>query len=162
MAFTDYASLSDDSRVWIYRSSRELNDEEVIQLNQWLEEFVSQWTAHNQQLNSFAKVYKNRFVIIFLDEQSSTAASGCSIDSQVRFMKEIENALNIDLFDRLHFDFLVDEKIISIHKDEIKQRMSEGLIEESSLVFDHLIKCKADFEASWVKPFSKSWHARLV
>ena len=113
MAKLSYESLSDSSRIWIYRSDRLLSAEETLKVDNWLNQFTEKWTAHNQSLKAFGQVYHSKFIVILLDEESSNQASGCSIDSQVRFIKDIGAALNIDFFDRLHFDFLIDNSRLS-------------------------------------------------
>lgn len=162
MAVASYQSLADSSRVWIYRANRKLTDEEVIQVDAWSEKFITQWTAHSHSLNALSKVYHSQFLVIFLDEESSTQASGCSIDSQVRFIKEVGNALNVDFFDRLHFDFVLNEEVISIHKDEVQSKITSGELSADSLVLDHLVKTKAQFTSAWSVPLSQSWHKRLI
>ena len=132
------------------------------QLNRLLLKFVDQWTAHNHQLNAFGQVFHNRFIVIILDEMNSSLASGCSIDSQVNFIRELGENLEVDFFDRLHFDFLLDGEVVSFHKDEVGQHLESGILQKSTLVFDHLIKTKAEFEKTWQKELSKSWHSRLI
>ena len=162
MAYTSFESLHDLSRVWIYRSSIDLSDEQVLNINQWLLEFIEQWTAHNQTLKSHGSVYHNKFIVICLDEYSSSQASGCSIDSQVRFIKDIGNSLNIDFFDRLHFDFFISDSVVSYHKDEVKDMIDSGQLDKDPIVLDHLVKNKSEFEKKWMKPLSTSWHSNLI
>ena len=162
MAFTEFENLHGESRVWIYRSSRALDEEEVNKADGWLKKFIDQWTAHNQGLNAFGKVYLARFMVIVLDELSSSAASGCSIDAQVRFVKDVGNTLNIDFFDRLHFDFELGGEVVSYHKDDVGKLMDEGILSDTSVIFDHLVKTKREFEQNWKKELSKSWHYGLI
>ena len=159
MAFADYKSLADSSRTWIYRSDRKLSKTEEVKVEEWILQFIDKWTAHNQTLRAFGKVYHSQFLVIFLDEESSTQASGCSIDAQVRFIKEVGNALDINFFDRMHFDFIEEEKIISFHKDEIAKKIEIGVLREDSLSIQIiLVKSKKDFENVWSVPLNKSWH----
>lgn len=87
-------------RIWIYQSDRELSETEVGLANNKLQEFAAQWKAHGKELAARAEIRYNRFIILFLNE-SVEAASGCSIDSSVRFLKAIENELGVNLFDRM-------------------------------------------------------------
>jgi hypothetical protein len=162
MAIATYETLSDSSRLWIYRADRVLNDDEVAKINSWLTKFINQWTAHNQTLKAFGTIYHSRFITIFLDEENSSQASGCSIDSQVRFIQDMGNALNVDFFDRLHFDFMVEDGILTYHKDDVTTKIQDGDISEDTMVMDHLVKTKKQFEDSWLVPLSQSWHKRLI
>ncbi|MEE9371733.1 MAG: hypothetical protein V3V00_01640 [Saprospiraceae bacterium] len=162
MALATFNSLSDSSRVWIYRSDRKLAPNETIQVSKWIEQFINQWTAHNHTLKAHGSVYHDRFIVILLDEESSAQASGCSIDSQVRFVKDVGESLKIDFFDRLHFDFIIDNKVITIHKDEVQPKISSGDIDKNILVLNHLVKTKSQFINEWSVPLSESWHQRLI
>ena len=65
-------------------------------------------------------------------------------------------------FDRLHFDFEIEGRIETYHKDDIKELIGNGRLSPSSVVFDHLVKSKREFDLNWKKSFSESWHSRLV
>ena len=162
MAIAAYEHLSDSSRVWIYRSDRRLTIDEENKVNNWLSQFVQQWTAHNNSLSANAKVYHHQFIVILLDEENSAEASGCSIDSQVRFIKDMGNALKVDFFDRLYFDFLEGDQVVSYHKDEVKNKIESGELSSDPLVFDHVVKTKHKFVENWAVPLSQSWHSRLI
>src|ERR1700749_1742248 len=96
--------FSENSRVWIYQSDKKLADAEVQQIQQNLDAFTTQWTAHNPQLKAKAEVRYNRFLILIVDE-SQAGASGCSIDKSVNFMQHLERQFNINLFDRFNLAY---------------------------------------------------------
>src|ERR1700759_2190076 len=96
--------FSENSRVWIYQSDKELTDSEVALLQSQLDNFTTGWTAHNNQLKAKAEIRYNRFIILVVDE-SQAGASGCSIDKSVRFMKDIEQEFGINLFDRFNLAY---------------------------------------------------------
>ena len=50
-------------------------------------------------------LYKNRFLILAVDE-SQASASGCSIDSSVKFVKAMESELGTDFFNRMNLVIL--------------------------------------------------------
>src|SRR5690606_41648575 len=87
-------------RIWIYQSNRELSEQEVALAENKLHGFTEQCKAHGKELAARAEVRYNRLVILFLNEDLE-AASGCSIDSSLRFLKVIEVELGIVLFDRM-------------------------------------------------------------
>ena len=71
--------FSADSRIWVYTCNRKLTDGESLDVQQQLDSFCRQWTAHNQALQAVAEVFENQFVFLMVDE-SKSGASGCSID----------------------------------------------------------------------------------
>ncbi len=95
-----FTQLSNDSRVWVYQSNRTFSENEKSLLNESFKEFVSSWAAHGSKLVADAIVIGDYFVVLAVDEKIAMA-SGCSIDSSVKFIKSIGHQLNIDFFNRL-------------------------------------------------------------
>jgi len=158
---TQYDILHNDSRVWIYQSNRQLSDAEVERLRPVIRSFTTQWVSHSQQLKAFGDIFYNQFIVLMVDE-SQAGASGCSIDKSVYFVKEIENALQIDLFDRLNFTYKDGNEIKMAQRDDFARLFSEGKINDETLVFDNLVKTKKEFDETWLKPLKESWHKRMV
>jgi len=158
---TKYNLLSDDTRVWIYQSNRQLSNAEVELLRPAISNFTTQWVSHNLQLKAFGDVFHKQFIVLMVDE-SRAGASGCSIDKSVYFIKHIENELQINLFDRLSFTFKDGDEIKTAQKDDFANLFNEGKINDDTLVFDNLVKTKKDFDEAWVKPLRESWHKRMV
>lgn len=156
-----FESLPDSARVWVYQSSRPLRPQEAERLNQWLEEFTEQWTSHNRQLQASADLRHNQFIILAVDE-SQAGASGCSIDKSVHFLKQVEAAFGIQLFDRMTFAWLEDGQVCTADSDTFSKYYGEGRIQGSTLVFNNLVKTKGELAAGWVVPLEKSWHRRMV
>lgn len=85
-------NYSPDSKVWIYQSSRPFTEEEISAINDQLAIFTKQWTAHNAQLQAQGNIIEDRLILLIVDE-THTAASGCSIDTSVHFIKSLEKNL---------------------------------------------------------------------
>lgn len=157
----DYKSLSDDSRVWIYQSNRLLSDAEVAEIRKYGEEFIKNWAAHGAELEAALEVFHKRFIVLFADE-SKVLASGCSIDSSVRFIKDIQNAYQIDLFDRLNIAFMQSGKIDTLRMADFQQALAKSMLTGETLVFNNLVETKKQFEDSWLVPLKESWHKQLL
>ena len=107
---TTLASMPSDARLWVYQNDRVLSDDEVKEIKNLGEQFVSQWAAHGASLNASFDVLYNLFVVIAVDEKQA-AASGCSIDSATRFVKELEQKMNLNLLDRMQVAYRQENKI---------------------------------------------------
>src|SRR5580698_9087632 len=105
-------NFSENSKVRIYQSTRELNADEMARITSILNDFTTGWTAHNNQLKAKAEVRYNRFIILVVDE-TQAGASGCSIDKSVNFMKLVEQQFGINLFDRFNLAYRDGEKVLS-------------------------------------------------
>ncbi|MFZ1749015.1 MAG: hypothetical protein WAU01_02435 [Saprospiraceae bacterium] len=161
-----YEKLDAQSRVWIYQASDILTSDQVLGIKTELNEFLEDWTAHNAQLFTFGDVYYDRFLVIFADERF-TGASGCSIDKSVHFIENIEKKYGISLLGRMQVAYLDGLKsdaksIMTSPLNDLQGLFADGVINSQTLVFDNLVKTKADFESKWTKPLQESWHKRFV
>ena len=104
---------------------------------------------------------EDRFILLAVDEGQADA-SGCSIDKSVHFLKQLEAQLDIDLFDRMTFAWKDDSGVKTASSEEFAQLYRAGKIGDDTLVFDNLVKTKAELEENWLKPLNKSWHRRFV
>ena len=156
-----YESLADTSRVWIYQAARPFTDAELQEAQKYLEQFAQQWVSHNRALKAFAKVFHQQFIVLIVDE-SQAGASGCSIDSSVKFLQKLSAHFDIDFFDRMTFAYKEGAFVKTAPRTEFATLYKTGQLTEETLVFDNLVTTKADFEAAWIKPLGKSWHKRMV
>ena len=152
--------FSEQSRVWIYQSDKELYDEQAKQLLGQLHDFAAEWTAHNHQLKAKAEVRYNRFLILIVDE-SQAGASGCSIDKSVNFMKKLEQQFGISLFDRFNFAYREGEKVLSAPRHEFEEMLKNKRINTDTIVFNNLVQNLTELENKWEVPFKDSWHQQL-
>ena len=159
---TQLDRFSEESRVWIYQADRRLNDVETEAVKKSLKQFALSWTSHNRDLLAYADIYFNRFVVLIADE-TNNKAGGCSIDASVHFLKRLGQEFGLDLFDRMQFAYIDENKSIQVaSRDDFIKLFESGKITAATKVFDNLVKTKKDFAESWVKPLSESWHARMV
>jgi hypothetical protein len=152
--------FSENSRVWIYQSDRKLTDLETQEIEAKLKAFVSEWTAHTMQLAAGAEVRYNRFLILIVDE-SKAGASGCSIDKSVKFMKQLEQEYNINLFDRFNLAYKEGEEVLSAPRNAFEELIKQGTITANTTVFNNLVQSLAELNTKWEVPFSQSWHPQL-
>jgi hypothetical protein len=155
------ANLAAHARVWVYQSNRPFSESETQQIDNQLVEFVKTWASHQNKLAAAGEVLHNRFVVLMVDEQLA-GASGCSIDSSVRFLKQLEQQYQVNLFDRFVFSYLDGEEAQSVDSGTFADLYRQGKINDETLVFDPLVQNKAALDAQFIKPLGKSWHKRMV
>ncbi len=90
-----------ESKIWLYLADRELTATEANEIQARLDEFIAKWATHGKELIADAKVVGNRFIIVVSDDQK-VKASGCSIDSTVRVIKELGEQYGVNFFNRLN------------------------------------------------------------
>ncbi|MFK7784212.1 MAG: hypothetical protein AB8B56_03800 [Crocinitomicaceae bacterium] len=146
------SNLSPSSKVWVYKSNRELTSSEQAFIREELDIFIPQWASHGNQLFGGAEVVENWFVILAVDETQSMA-SGCSIDTSVQFMKAVGKELNVDFFDRMK---------VLIEKNGTKEQVHFSEIggHSDAKVYNPLISNLKEFKSNWLTPVSESQFAQ--
>ena len=153
--YVPYPELAPNSRVWIYQSNRPFTTTELPQIDKKLISFCKNWSAHNIPLKSSYQLHE-WFICLFVEEQVQ-AASGCSIDTSVEFIKTLSKDLNIDFFNRMNIAFLENELVQVKPLNVLKPQLSKEMI-----VFNNLVTTKSEYETQWQIPLKASWLARYL
>lgn len=145
-----------ESRVWIYQANRLFTLAEAFELEKMLEGFVRQWQSHGAPVTGFANLFFGRFIVLLADERK-TGVSGCSTDSSVRLIKEIETHFQVNLFDRQQLAFYRNEKVEVIPMSQLAYATEHGIIQENTWYFDNTIQTLAELKAKWPAPAKDTW-----
>lgn len=157
-----FEQMPDHSRVWIYQSDRVLTDAETLLIKQKLRDFIQSWKSHQKSLNAHANIMYQQFILLAVDEQYE-APSGCSIDSSVAFLKNLEQEFKINLFDRLKFAWKADDHQIRCStRSEFATLYAAGKINDQTIVFNNLVQTKKELLQKWEVELALSWHAKMV
>ncbi len=158
---TDLIALDDQSRVWIYQADSFFEEEQLDELKAEIRHFVNQWVSHSHALRAYGNIFHRRFLCLFVDE-TQAVASGCSIDSSVRFVNAIGQKYQKNMIEREHFGYIKQDEVRFLHMHDLKQALESGKIDEETLFFDNLVSKKVDFINHWLKPLKDSWHKRFI
>lgn len=158
--FTNFNELPDNARIWIYQSNRKLSEVETQFIAQQTEQFLTQWTAHGENLEAGFLIKYDRFLILGLN-QNSVTASGCSIDASVHFIQSLEKKLNIDLLDKMNVTFYTGNFLTHKTLVEFKEMVKSKAISPETIVFNNLVNTKQELEENWEIPAKESWHSRF-
>jgi len=152
------ADFAGDSRVWIYQGSRAFNEGEASQVQGMLDEFVKGWNSHGTPVKGSGAVFFGQFIVLMADE-SATGVSGCSTDSSVRLIKEIEKNFGIALFDRVSLAFFMGDKIQLLPLSKVKDALETGLLNEDTPYFNNTVLTLSELGSGWIIPVKDSWLA---
>ena len=153
-------SFSPQSRVWVYQSNRKFTPTEQSDILSKLASFTNQWKAHGNELLAKAEVRYGFFIILTVDE-SQANVTGCSIDSSVRLIKEIEQEFNVDLFNRFNMAYKVGDEVIVNIKEDFETLVNIKQITPDTIVFNNMVQTLAELETKWEVPFKQSWHSTV-
>ena len=159
--FTHYKNLPNNSRIWIYQSDREFTEKEIEFISDKAEDFINQWTRHGDDLKGSFTIKYSQFLVLAVDE-SFNNVSGCSIDSSVRFVQQLQTELQLDLMDKMNISFKDNDTINVVKLPDFQRFAKAQKITSTTIVFNNMIDTKEDFENNWEVAASKSWHKRFL
>ena len=158
--YIPFENLPSTSRIWIYQSSRKFTDDEVIEIEKELVEFVNNWSAHGSSLEASFQIKYNRFIILSINQETQQA-TGCSIDSSVAFIQKIEQKHEVELLDKMNVAFKQGEFVTYKTLLEFKKLAKDKSVSANTIVFNNLVNSIEEFNESWEVPASDSWHSRF-
>ena len=154
--------FNDNSHVWVYQSNRTFTIKETIQVEELLQNFAKGWKSHGTPVKGYANVFFGQFIILMADE-TAMGVSGCSTDSSVRLIKNIEQDFQVELFDRLMLAFIIQERIQLLPLSKMATYLTDGIIKTDTLYFNNTILTKKELIDSWIIPVKESWlSARIL
>ena len=148
-----------DSRVWIYQCNRLFSLNEALEIEEMLKEFVIQWKSHGTPVKGEAHLFFGQFIVLIADETAS-GVSGCSTDSSVRLIKDMEQRFGVDTFDRTTLAFVVKDKVQLLPMTQVQHAIDNGFMNAETLYFNNLVQTKEELESKWIVPVKDSWLAR--
>ena len=150
-----------DSRVWIYQCNRLFSLNEALEIEEMLKEFVIQWKSHGTPVKGEAHLFFGQFIVLIADETAS-GVSGCSTDSSVRLIKDMEQRFGVDMFDRTTLAFVVKDKVQLLPMTQVQHAIDNGFMNAETLYFNNLVQTKEELESKWIVPVKDSWLARRI
>lgn len=146
------------SKVWIYQSSRLFSISEAFEMEDMMKDFVAKWNSHGTPVKGYANLFFGQFIIIMADE-TAAGVSGCSTDSSVRLIKQIEEAFKVNMFDRQNLAFIIKDKLQLLPLAQLNYALENNFITADTLYFNNLVATKADLLTKWIVPAKESWLA---
>lgn len=143
-----FPQLPSTSKVWVYQSQTKIPQEIQRELKSELDVFVEGWAAHGDELFGAAEILEDYFIVLAVDE-SKVMASGCSIDTSVRFIRELSKDFKLDLLNRLNVLIIEDGEQKIVHYSDIVNH-------RESIVYNPLVQSLGELRNSWKVKISES------
>lgn len=157
--YVPFDELSRQARVWVYQSDRKLNDAELSLIEEAAPRFLEGWATHGKPLQASFRLLHNQFLVLAVDE-SAQAASGCSIDSSVSFVRALEKELNLNFMDRSKVAFVLDNQVYLEALPQLKSSIAAGKITADTKTFNTLVSNKQELEENWLLAAKDTWLKR--
>ncbi len=155
------ADFAGDSRVWIYQSNKPFKAGEARQIEETLHAFVQGWKTHGTPVTGYAHLFFDQFIVLMADETAS-GVSGCSTDSSVRVVKEIEGQYGVNLFDRQLLAFVIGEGLQLLPLSQINYSVENNIIDADTLYFNNIVGTKQELQDHWIIPVKNSWLGKKI
>ncbi|MDZ4808370.1 MAG: hypothetical protein SGI96_08860 [Bacteroidota bacterium] len=155
------------SRVWVYQCKRVFTLSEAFEIEDLLKEFTTQWKSHGTPVKGEAHLFFGQFIVLLADESAFGGVSGCSTDSSVRLIKDIEQRFAVNMFDRTTLAFIIKDKsdtdqIQLLPLSQLQYAVENGFINADTLYFNNLVQTKQELENKWIVPVRDCWLAAKI
>ena len=154
-------NFSPDSRVWVYQSNRLFSLNEALTIEELLNDFIAKWLSHGVRVKGAGYLFFGQFVILMADEKA-TGVSGCSTDSSVRLIKDIEQRFGVNMFDRTTLAFVVKDNVQLLPLSQLQYAFDNRFVDSHTLYFNNLVQTKAELENNWLVPIKDSWLSKRI
>ena len=148
------------NKVWTYIISRTLSADELQKLNSLANDFVAEWTAHQNKLAASVEIFENKILIVRVNE-SVSEASGCSIDKLLRFIKSLETEFRIELLNRFLVAYKTASGLEITHANKIKELLEQKQINENTLVLNTAVSTEKEL-SNWEVPLKNTWLSKYL
>jgi hypothetical protein len=155
------ADFAADSRVWVYQSSRLFLMSEALHIEDLLNNFAANWQSHGAPVKGYANLFFGQFIVLMADERA-TGVSGCSTDSSVRLIKQIEELFKVNMFDRTTLAFLVKDKVQMLPLAQLQYAINNNFVTPDTVYLNNLVQTKEELENKWLISVKESWLAKRV
>ncbi len=151
-----------DAKAWVYQSSRDFSDQEVLEIKEQLDHFTLQWESHGVQVQGFGDVFFGN-TLIFVANEPVSGVSGCSTDGMVRVVKSIERQYATSLFDRLTLMFYTErERYERLPLHQVEYALDKGYLTPDTLYFNVAVHDYTQLKSEYIIPLKESWIAQQV
>lgn len=154
-------NFSADSRVWVYQGSRLFSLSEALAIEDLLNDFTERWQSHGVPVKGAGYLFFGQFIILMADERA-TGVSGCSTDSSVRLIKDIEQRFGVNMFDRTTLAFVEKDKVQLLPLSQLQYAFDNRYIDSHTLYFNNLVQTKTELENNWIIPIKDSWLSKKI
>lgn len=159
--------MPDSSKLLVFTSDITLDVSTSKSFMSRLHEFLNKWSSHGSQLQADSILIAHRVLFIAVDE-SSSSASGCSIDALTNFIKSEGISSGVDWFNRhqvlyritKHSDFTTDWLVVRL--ENFIALIKDGSLSESVQTLNTTVLGVKDARESVIQPFLESWYCRLL
>ena len=158
MSRIPFDALPEHARLWIFAADRKLEPSEQRALEEAVEQGLAGWNAHGSPVHWGYSLVRDQFLLVGVDE-THTALSGCSIDSAVRQIRDLEARLGVPLLDNGRVFYRDGSGIRVVSRNEFRALAERGAVDMETVVYNNVLATVGEFRrGGWEVPMRDSWH----
>ena len=157
--YIPFKKISNKSRAWVYILSEEISEKNKNKLNEYLKNVCEDWQSHGSIIKSSFLISKNRFILLFAEENT---VSGCSIDASFSKLRKILNHLEIGLDSNSKIGIFKKEKMYFFDRIGIIKSIKNKTLERKDLMINTTVKNKEEYMNNWIIKIEDSWLNPLI
>ena len=155
MPVVTFDSLPDSARVWIFGSDMQLSEDAATALMRDVGDHLANWKAHGEPLTVGSQLLDDRFLVVAVD-QSTTGASGCSIDGLFRVLQAVQSKLGANIVGGGRLFYRDNHGAIQCApRADLDDLRASGAIGPDTVVFDTTITDLGTFRKKFEQPASR-------
>jgi len=144
-----FSNFTSGDRIFIFQANIFLSKPQQQIMSNFVQEFIHNWKSHNVVVNAeFIELY-DVFLIICADH--NTLPSGCSIDSLMKMISNLESIINVDFRNRNLIVTRINNVMKHYDYQQLKQDFQHKVIDQNTIIFDNTMTTKNDFILYWQK-----------
>ena len=141
-----YHKVPDNFKVWIYQANRQIEIDELNDINDAIEFFVEEWQQHGEEIRGFSAVYYRRFIVLMADN----LLNDNTVNSFADTLRALGNYLDIDFFDNTKICYKIGlQDIADFNYDELETLVIKEYLRPDTIIFDNNVSTKVDFDKKW-------------
>jgi hypothetical protein len=158
MPLTDFASLPDDARTWIFGASHPISADAETDLLNSVDAWLDEWAAHGVPLTCAREWIHGRFLVVGVDQRAA-GASGCSVDALFRVLQQVQGTHGTSFLGGSRVFFRNEEGQLTC-VERAAFGAAPGVTMET-LVYDTALTTAGEYRRRFEVPVGESWHAAL-
>ncbi len=143
-------NIEEDARVLIFPAERKMYPQEIEEVESSLTSFLSDFP-----LKSNFQIYFDRFIVIMIS--SERPFDLVMNDQLIEVIQYFEKKFSISLIDKVKVFFKQGEYIQCKEVPDFKKLIKSKSVAKSTIVFNHFVHTKREFEEAWESTAEESW-----
>ncbi|MDG1805683.1 ABC transporter ATPase [Flavicella sp.] len=156
---SDYNSLPDDAKVWVFPSQKKLYANEIESIEKKISDFILEWENENEDLTATFTIKYNRFIVLFAETE--TTISTKTTNELISFIIQLQTDLETELMDKMNACFKQGQYVQYKDLKDFKKLIKDKGVNKKTIVFDNTIATKLEFDEYWEVPASESWYGNM-